>query len=383
MRRVRLHGLTVSALCAVTALCGCGGADKSGEDTDGSSGTTPREADAQPVSSMPWPSDPCAWVTAAEVTSTVGPLGGPPRVHEGDCLVPLQPPPPDAETLRRQEAARKLEELARKMGSTMPPDRRPTEPAVIVSVQMRRSVDELAISAAEDVMAGWAGVELNDDTRPTQKWDVARSPITIGMPGFYGRSGELSVMVQLQAISLPKEKVAALAAVVRDRVPDHPYLAPPDEQPMGTPARRAPDPCSLLTRKEAEGVLGPLLVPPYRTRQDSPFVDPGGDTCAYYSAGHRVLALTPQWSYGESTLDAARATGGLVAQAIGGGDPEAADTIEGPWDQAAAMPLSASYAFLTGDRSLEVAYGTSSTDAAGAIRLSTIAVPRLAKARTR
>jgi hypothetical protein len=66
-----------------------------------------------------------------------------------------------------------------------------------------------------------------------------------------------------------------------------------------------------------------------------------------------------------------------------GGDPEAADTLEGPWDEAAAMPLEGSYAFLTGDRSLEVAYGTSSTDAAGAVRLSTIAVPRLAKAPTR
>jgi hypothetical protein len=53
------------------------------------------------------------------------------------------------------------------------------------------------------------------------------------------------------------------------------------------------------------------------------------------------------------------------------------------WDQAAAMSLTASYAFLTGDRSLEVAYGTSSTDASGVIRLSTIAVPRLAKAHTR
>ena len=132
------------------------------------------------------------------------------------------------------------------------------------------------------------------------------------------------------------------------------------------------DPCGLLTQDEAEDVLGPLLVPPYRTRQDSPFLDPAGD-----------LALTPQWSYGQSTLEAARKTGGLVAQAIGGGDPEAADTLEGPWDEAAAMPLTASYAFLTGDRSLELAYGTSSTDAAGAVRLSAIAVPRPAKARTR
>ena len=107
------------------------------------------------------------------------------------------------------------------MGSTMPPDRSPTEPAVIVGVEMRRSVDEQAIAAAENIVASWAGVEV-DSGRPAQRWDVARSPITIGMPGFFGRSGELSVMVQMQAISLPKEKVAALAAVIRDRVRVHP-----------------------------------------------------------------------------------------------------------------------------------------------------------------
>ena len=230
MRRVCLRGLTFPAVCAVTALCGCGGGKKGGEDADRSPGAATREADAQLVSNTPWPSDPCAWVTAAEVASAIGPLAGPPRAHEGDCLFPLEPPPPDAETLRRQEVGRKLEELARKMGSTMPPDRRPTEPAVMVSVQMRRSVDEQAISAAENIMASWAGLEA-DSSRPAQKWDVARSPITIGLPGFFGRSGELSIMVQMQAISLPKETVAALAPCAGSR--------PSARSPLPGPARRA------------------------------------------------------------------------------------------------------------------------------------------------
>ena len=39
--------------------------------------------------------------------------------------------------------------------------------------------------------------------------------------------------------------------------------------------------------------------------------------------------------------------------------------------------------FLKGDRSLEVAYGTSSADAAGAVRLAQIAVQRLADSRIR
>jgi hypothetical protein len=168
---------------------------------------------------------------------------------------------------------------------------------------------------------------------------------------------------------------------VRDRVPDHPFRAPESEGMAGGPS--GPDPCTLLERAEAGEVLGPLVAPPYRTREDSPFVDPNGKTCAYYTAGHRVLALTPQWSYGQSTMEAVRGIGGLMGRVLPGADPEAADTIEGPWDEVAAMPMSSSFAFLKGDRSLEVAYGTSATGAAGAIRLAKIALERLATARAR
>ena len=189
-------------------------------------------------------------------------------------------------------------------------------------------------------------------------------------------------MVQMQAIAVDDEKLAALAARVRDLVPDHPFRAPESDGMAGGPSGR--DPCMLLTPAEAAEVLGPLVAPPYRTREDSPFVDPNGQSCAYYTAGHRVLSLTPQWSYGQSTMEAVRVVGGLAWRgSCREADAEAADTIEGPWDEVASMPLSSSLAFLKGDRSLEVAFGTSSTDAAGAIRLAKIALERLATARPR
>jgi hypothetical protein len=95
-----------------------------------------------------------------------------------------------------------------------------------------------------------------------------------------------------------------------------------------------------------------------------------------------VLALTPEWAYGRSLLKATQIGGGIASPVLGGAT-EAADTLEGPWDQAASDMAAVSFVFLTGDRALEVAYGTSSTDASGAVRLARIAVGRLAKASNR
>jgi hypothetical protein len=374
-----MRRLTPWALLALGA-CGKGDADKKPVST-AAAAETPPAASAVRIQAAPWPDDPCSWIAAADVEAIVGKLAGPPRKHEGGCLYPLVPPPPDAETLRRQEVARKLQELAKKFGgSDLPPDRSPTEPAIILDVDLSRDVNEQAVVAAESIAASWAGLKL-DSARATSEWDYASSPITIGLPGFVGRTGELSVMVQIQAIAIDDEKTAALAARVRDLVPDQPFRAPESDGMAGGPSGR--DPCTLLSAAEAADVLGPLVAPPYRTREDSPFLDPNGTSCAYYTAGHRVLSLTPQWSYGESTMEAVRVAGGLMGRVLPGADAESADTIEGPWDEAAAMPLSSSIAFLKGDRSLEVAYGTSATDAAGAIRLAKIALARLATAPAR
>jgi hypothetical protein len=366
----------------LVALCACSKRDGDEEhDSKAAAARTSSAASVTRTQASPWPDDPCSWVAGSDVEAIVGKLAGPPRAHEGGCLYPLAPPPPSAEDLRRQEAARKLQELAKKFGaSDLPEDRRPTEPAVILNVDLSRDVSEQAAVAGESIAASWAGLELKPDS-VLKGWDDSSSPIVIGMPGFIGRTGELTVMVTMQAIAIDEEKAAALAARARDRVPDRAFGPRERDGMTGTPP--SPDPCVLLTPAEAAQVLGPLTVPPYRTREDSPFLDPNGKTCAYYTAGHRVLSLTPQWSYGQSTMEAVRVVGGLAGRVLPGGDPEAADTIEGPWDEVASMPMSSSLAFLKGDRSLEVSFGTSSTDIAGALRLAQIAVGRLATARAR
>jgi hypothetical protein len=75
-----------------------------------------------------------------------------------------------------------------------------------------------------------------------------------------------------------------------------------------------------------------------------------------------------------------RGVGKLVSIAATDADAEAADTLEGPWDEAA-TDLDGSLALLAGDRLLRVSYGTSSIDAAQAVRLARPAVDRLMHAR--
>ena len=145
------------------------------------------------------------------------------------------------------------------------------------------------------------------------------------------------------------------------------------------PPPSGPDPCGLLTQAEAEAVLGELVVEPYRSAGNSPLADPHGQGCTYFAAGHRALVLLPHWESGKMMFGMARSAGGLVASALPalGPDAESADTLDGPWDEVAANGTTGELYFLKGDRMLEIGYLTSSTDAAGAVRLAGVAVGRL------
>jgi hypothetical protein len=132
----------------------------------------------------------------------------------------------------------------------------------------------------------------------------------------------------------------------------------------------------LLTRAEAEAVLGSLVAEPYRTREDTAVADPDGPGCAYETEGGKVLLLTPEWTYGKMILDTERLVGGLVRQVVDLPGVEA-DTLEGLWDDAV-VGLSGDLVLRKGSRSLTIKYLNSSTDAAGAIRLSGPALTRLA-----
>src|SRR5207253_2312364 len=128
------------------------------------------------------------------------------------------------------------------------------------------------------------------DSAPTasEGWDAPGMPIG-------GRIGTVRVSISKLApdLDVPREKLAEVAARVRDRIQDLPF---PMNADYSAPESR--DPCTLLTHGEAEAVLGKLIVPPYRTANGGPLAYANGKSCAYYTAGHHVLILTPHWSNG-------------------------------------------------------------------------------------
>jgi hypothetical protein len=337
---------------------------------------------ATPVRTASRPADDCGWISAADVAAIVGPLTGPPRPSDEGCVYPL---PLDSATARRRALAEKLsKKLEEKFGPSDLPKPEPDESAVIIVVEVK--VDpamDRAVGAGVDKFTrealGDATVRGGEDSARRERpfppgWDgPMRYPATFG-----GRVGHIGVAVRVQAAAVSRDQAAALAASVRDRIPDLPFA-----WSSGGSAGRAGvggeerDPCRLITAQEAEAVLGKLIVPPYRSHDGTPLAEAGGKSCAYYTAGHHALVLTPTWSYGGSDVEVRRMVGGIMGKVIPQGSQGVADTLDGDWDDVGNDPATGELYFLKGDRLLAIGYMASSTDANGAVRLAQLASARL------
>ena len=76
-----------------------------------------------------------------------------------------------------------------------------------------------------------------------------------------------------------------------------------------------------------------------------------------------------------------RGVGGIAGGLVPDRTAAAADTLEGPWDDAASMGMTGLLYFLKGDQMLEIGYLTSSTDLAGAVGLARSAITRMSSPR--
>jgi hypothetical protein len=325
----------------------------------------------------------------AEVEAIVGKLTGPPEGSETTCQYPV---PLDPETAKTRTQFRDMaRDLAAKSAAAR--DTTINRAAITLSVDLRGDMTgeragQISGAMLANMFAGALGKSAppvdtstkEAEPKPPDGWDVATVPRK--NRDFRGRVGQLVVSVDEDAMfgTVPAEKKAALAARVRDRIADLPFpyrfAGPgPIELPSGA------GPCSLLTREEAESVLGKLLAPPYRSHDGGPLARPNGDSCAYYTAGHHVLVLTPMYAGGKQVFDISRGLGSIVGAVAADPDREKADTLDGPWDDAH-LELDGKLAFLKGDQMLEVEYLTSSADAAGAVRLARLALARLSKSAT-
>jgi len=232
-----------------------------------------------------------------------------------------------------------------------------------------------AAGAAFAVMTDWiddSTAKAMADSAPATPtlpgWDATNAP---DRKSFHGKLGYMRVSVVVQEAAVSREQSVALANTIRGKIADLPW---PSTR-SGLPS--SPDPCTLLSAKEAEAVLGKLVVAPYRSDDGTPLAVENGNSCSYLTAGHHALVLHPTWEYGGSAYEAMK-MGGIVEKIAPTLHVDAADTLDdGPWEEAGASSLTGELYFLNGDRFLEVGYLTSTTDMNGAVGLARIALGRL------
>ena len=343
------------AAAAAATICACGSEAERQPTGDAAGTANPSREHGSPATSrvlgaaLP---ESCDLIPRPEIERIAGPLQDPPTREGNGCWYYLVTDTASADWIQRRDRA----EMARAGGMD--------ERAIELYHPTRSG---LYVEANVDV----AG-ERSDSSPPG--WDEVRLSRTGAV--FNGRAGHLRVFLRLQELSIPGDTVLAIASRVRDRIPDgaiaHPAADRSGRQPPGR------DPCSLLTREEAEGVLGDLVAEPLRTHEGTPLADPSGKSCAYLTAGHRALVLTPTWAYGRMDVNAVRMVGGLVRQVADLPGIEG-DTLEGPWDEAV-VDMEGQLLLRKGADALAIGYRASSTDAAGAIRLAKPALDRLAAA---
>ena len=368
---------TIAGLLAIVVACAKGDGGQEAPDVK-VQGTAVANGGGSAAAQVPVgtrPSTECEWIPAAEVEALVGPFAEPPRPHDGGCMYTLQVP---AELAAKHA---RLAELQKRLGSTLPNDDKPY--AFVLSVDLGVKTGERAERLAMAKMASWLEDDRADSARPRQQ-PAAQSATELPKPTgwdamrFYGgRLGSIDVGVipETYELRVPREKLRELTARVRDRIPDLPFAAEAD-------AGKAygPDPCTVLTREEAESVLGKLVVAPYHSENDGPLAIANGESCSYYTKGHHVLIVRPHWSDAKSELAATRGIGGLVGAVVNDSEAQSADTIEGSWDETA-VSVDGRLLLRKGDRAVEIEYETSSTDKAGALRLGKIMIERMASAR--
>lgn len=241
------------------------------------------------------------------------------------------------------------------------------------------SEGKVAVEVAPDdpgtMQAGFAGVpdieatfkskESHGDSVIDGRWDFES-----GLPGGVSmlRKGRITIQVFAYGKS---SQGKALANAILDSIPDLPFTNDPAD-----PGAKSedPDPCSLITRAEAEKELGALAMAPFRTRENTAIAHGNGSSCAYYTGKHRALVVTPSFSGGEMKYKMMSGVGSMVSTVLGGA--KAPDTLDGPWDQISTGATGA-LTMLKGDKMIEMQYKSSPADYVHAVNLARDAAKRL------
>ncbi|HXI32918.1 MAG TPA: hypothetical protein VNH63_02455 [Gemmatimonadales bacterium] len=135
------------------------------------------------------------------------------------------------------------------------------------------------------------------------------------------------------------------------------------------------DPCTLVSRAEAEQLMGPLRHDPFRVNSGGNRVpQPNGTACFYETANGRRVIMDVDWKDGQMAMKVVAMGGRLAEQAIAT-DTGQADTLEGRWDELRMLPGDNIYA-RKGDQMVSIDYLGSGLGLAGAAKWAHIALGR-------
>jgi hypothetical protein len=224
---------------------------------------------------------------------------------------------------------------------------------------------QAGFSGVPDIEAVFKSKESHGDSVVDGRWDFES-----GLPGGVSMMRKGRIVIQVFAYGKADEG-KALAGAVLDGIPDLPFANDPADPNAKS---EDPDPCSLITRAEAEAEIGPLTMAPYRSRESSAIAHGNGSSCSYYTGKHRALVVTPTYSGGSTQYKMMAGVGNMVSSVLGGA--KAPDTLEGPWDQISTNTMGA-LTFLKGDKMVEMQYKSSPADYAHAVKLARAAAARL------
>lgn len=364
MRRVvsvRSSRMLPGALALLMSMQACGSdGGSAGGSSSASSGADEASRPAVKFATQAIPKDPCSWIARPEVEDVLGPLASDPtRARSAET-----PEPAADGRACLYEMAGPSDELQHIVAIQIAPDDRGT---IESAIALLPTADEPLVQRLKDAD------RASGDSLAEGRWDYVSSGS--GPFFFNARSGRISFAIYAEPSDRPR--ALELAGRILDSIPELPFE---DDYPIPAGPPADPDPCTLLTPEEAESVLGPLVVSPYRSRESTALVRRDGASCSYYGHHHRALVLTPTLSGGKVMFKMSSGIGQTVARAVG--DAQAPDTLDGPWEQLG-QGVDGTLSLLAGDRLLELQYLTSSTNLTGAVKLARIALPRLAATENR
>jgi hypothetical protein len=342
--------VTILALTSATLSLGivaCKGGEKTSTDTKVT--TTTSSTTTTSVPSVQLSRTPCDWISRADAEKALGEplISDPVRVRTADNKVPQA----DGDACLYEMKSGPSDIAKRVVAIELAPD--------------DAGAIQTGFSGVPDLQADFKDKESKGDTLVNGKWDFVS-----GIPGglTMARQGRLTMQIFAWGDG---DKGMALASAIVDKIPDLPFVQ--DSADLKVPSKD-PNPCSLITQKEAEAVIGPLKMPPYRSRPKSALAYGNGGACSYYTGKHRVLVVTPRYRGGAMEFKMMSGVGDMMSGVVGGA--KAPDTLDGKWDQVMTGPTGA-LVFLKGDAMVEVQFKSSPTDYNGAAKLAQAAAARL------